>query len=595
MKVIDQSRVKAYADTLQQEGDFQYLVLASIAANLKYELKQRGKDFGHFDITFDLLAALSKQFSKAFTKSCWKNSAEKALELLDKWANDNNKTTTDKWAEELRPQGNDSDYEGWKRFCRDMSTAEFHVLKTVAHSVAFDVLQQANAESLSTETIETLLGQGNKQPPATEPSLFLNSTITPVPTPHVMVSSTELHLRKDRWGSSIDGIACYKHLAKSNPNNCIEHYIGTPGDITLLPWEEAQQIIDKLGFDTAKLHLIFAAHAFKQEKPWKSKFSLKATDIIKNLGWDRRTDIPKHQLLLQVASAAYLLDCLLVKSTWVEGRNAKGQLQASTPTGRLWNVLNAPSGTLDLFSGKVEKPDEVYITVQPGLWTQNTLNKAGSKAKEALYQFGYLAEEILRIDPYHNELSLRLAIHLTMQSRFHQSGVYKVSTLLEEMLPQTVIDTACCDNRKSYDLKQRWDSALKTLVSLRWQIRFDDHSYPEWFRPGSKVERPEGWRKFKIFDRLLEAKITIKPPAPIPSLVAAGAKPLRTVRKLPAARSPLLTGEQIRRAREVKCWSQRKLAGWVGVSQSLINHWEKGSRSPNSEQQTHLKTVLDIE
>lgn len=321
-----------------------------------------------------------------------------------------------------------------------------------------------------------------------------------------------------------------------------------------------------------------------------------ASEIIKNLGWDRRTDIPKHKLLLEVASAAYILDCLLVKSTWIEGCNAKGQLQASTPTGRLWNVINDPWGTIDLFSGNVEEPYEVYITVQPGLWTQNTLNKAGSKAREALYQFGYLAEEILRIDPYHNELALRLAIHLTMQSRFHQSGVYRISTLLEEMLPQAAIEAACYDKRKAYDLKQRWDSALKTLISLRWQIEFDDLSYPEWLRPGSEAEKPEGWRKFKIIDRLLEAKITIKPPAPIPELIAAVSRSPKIPQKLPAisSASPGLTGVSIRNAREAKGWSQRKLAGWVGVSQSLVKMWELGQRAPSPEKETLLRKVLDI-
>jgi hypothetical protein len=33
------------------------------------------------------------------------------------------------------------------------------------------------------------------------------------------------------------------------------------------------------------------------------------------------------------------------------------------------------------------------------------LNKAGSKLKEALYQFGYIAQEVLKIDPYHDELA----------------------------------------------------------------------------------------------------------------------------------------------------------------------------------------------
>jgi hypothetical protein len=304
-----------------------------------------------------------------------------------------------------------------------------------------------------------------------------------------------------------------------------------------------------------------------QSVPWEGKFSLKATDVIKYLGWDRRTDLPVYEKLSEIAKTAFVLDCLLVKSVWVEGRNKKGGINASTPTGRMWSVVVDPRGQLNL-EGKVEKPEEVYITVQPGLIFQSFLNKAGSKLKEALYQFGYLAQDILKIDPYHDELALRLAIHLTMDSRIHRTGKYRVATLLEAMLPHSAIDTARSDKRKGYDLKQRWDNALKLLRQLRWQIQFDE-SYPEWLQPGSKAPKPEDWRKMKVIDWLLQAKLTINPPAPIPELLAVKVKPKPKAQKLQSATVTRLTGAQIRSARKAKGWSQRKLAGWLGVRDVL--------------------------
>lgn len=83
----------------------------------------------------------------------------------------------------------------------------------------------------------------------------------------------------------------------------------------------------------------------------------------------------------------------------------------------MWNVQIELTGQQNL-EGKIDQSDEVYITVQPGLWTHAFLNKAGCFAKKALYQFGYLAQDILKIDAYHDELALRLALHLTMESRF---------------------------------------------------------------------------------------------------------------------------------------------------------------------------------
>jgi DNA-binding transcriptional regulator YiaG len=258
----------------------------------------------------------------------------------------------------------------------------------------------------------------------------------------------------------------------------------------------------------------------------------------------------------------------------------------------MWSVVVDPRGQLNL-EGKVEKPEEVYITVQPGLIFQSFLNKAGSRLKEALYQFGYLAQDILRIDPYHDELALRLAIHLTMDSRIHATGKYRVATLLEAMLPHTVIDAARSDKRKGYDLKQRWDNALKLLLKLRWQIHFDE-SYPEWLQPGSKAPKPEDWRKIKIIERLLQAKLTINPPEPIPELLKAKVEPKPKTQKLQPATATRLTGDQIRKAREAKGWTQRKLAGWMGVTQTLVGYWEKGKRTPSSDMEAKLRQLLEI-
>ncbi len=427
--------------------------------------------------------------------------------------------------------------------------------------------------------------------PVTDPRLT-DDTLA-VPTFAAFASGITAQIRKDLWHKDASGLACFQHQAKGNPNNYIEHYITNPGDISVLPWNQAEQIIDKFGFNTVKLHLIFAAHTMNQPVPWEGKFSLKASDVIKYLGWDKRTDLPVYDKLNEIAKAAFVLDCLLVKSVWVEGRNKKGGINASTPTGRMWSVVVDPRGQLNL-EGKVEKPEEVYITVQPGLIFQSFLNKAGSRLKEALYQFGYLAQDILRIDPYHDELALRLAIHLTMDSRIHATGKYRVATLLEAMLPHTVIDAARSDKRKAYDLKQRWDNALKLLLQLGWQIQFDE-SYPEWLQPGNNAPKPEDWRKIKIIERLLQAKLTINPPEPIPKLLAAKVEPKPKAQKLQPATATRLTGDQIRKARVAKGWSQRKLAGWMGVSDVLVGYWEKGKRTPSPDMEAQLRELLPIQ
>ncbi|MEL6911515.1 MAG: helix-turn-helix transcriptional regulator [Cyanobacteria bacterium J06598_4] len=430
----------------------------------------------------------------------------------------------------------------------------------------------------------------NKSTPVTESRL--TNPALPIPSFAAFKSAIIAQIRKDLWQSDSNGFATFKHQSKSNSKNYIEHYISSPGDIEVLPLEQAEQIIDKFGFNTVKLHLIFAAHTMNQERPWDSKFSLKASDVIKYLGWDKRTDLPVHQKLSEIAKTAFVLDCLLVKSVWIEGRNKNGGIDASTPTGRMWNVAVDPRGEQNL-EGKIEKPREVYITVQPGLIFHSFLNKAGSQLKEALYQFGYLAQDILRIDPYHDELALRLAIHLAMDSRVHVSGKYRVETLLKHLLPHAKIDKARIDTRRGYDLKQRWDNALKLLKKLSWQIQFDE-SYPLWLQPGCKLKKPADARKMKIIEWLLQAKITIHPPQPIPELLASKTKPKQKAQKPKRISATGITCDQIRKGRNAKGWSQRKLAGWLGVTQTLVGYWEKGKRTPSEAMEIKLRQILEI-
>lgn len=100
----------------------------------------------------------------------------------------------------------------------------------------------------------------------------------------------------------------------------------------------------------------------------------------------------------------------------------------------------------------------------------------------------------------------------------------------------------------------------------------------------------------KVIEWLLQAKITIQPPEPIPELLAAKVKP-----KLPSSKqkkvTPVtgITSDRIRKARNALGWSQRKLAGTLGVSQSLVKMWEKGRRTPSEEMEIKLRRLLEIQ
>jgi DNA-binding XRE family transcriptional regulator len=425
-------------------------------------------------------------------------------------------------------------------------------------------------------------------------SLFTSQPFEAIPTAALMLSSINSQIKKQEfWHKNEEGIAVAQHRAKGNPQNYIEHYISTPGDVTLLPWNEAQQIIDKFGFNSVKLHLIFAAYTMEQEKPWESLFTIKGSELIEKIGWDKRTNLPKHQKLLEIAKTAFALDCLLVKTVWIEGRNRKGGINASTPVGRMWNITIVPYGQVNL-SGKIEEPLEVQIIIQPGAWTKYFLNRAGAESREALFQFGYLAQKVLEIDHYHEELTLRLAIYLTLDSRVRLDGNYRVQELIEIALPKTELDKALCDRMKAFQMKRRWDKALDQLLNkLNWQIAFDPETYPEFLRPGCKQKQPKGY-----FNKLLNARLTIKPPHPIPELIASKVKPklskLQPKIKDTTPEDIKLTGSQVREARIAKGWPQTKLASFLSVSQKFISLVERGDRPLSPQQSAYVRILLDI-
>ncbi|MGF1515279.1 MAG: multiprotein-bridging factor 1 family protein [Elainellaceae cyanobacterium] len=464
------------------------------------------------------------------------------------------------------------------------------------------IVDSLDLPNCSPERLETLMGLRSR-PEATIDDVLSLPSAAPIPTSIPIASSIRAQLRPDLWQRDSE-LAVFQYLRRSNPANFIEHYITDPGDIALLPWEAAEQIINKLGFDTVKLQMIFAARAMDQDEPWNSTFRLRATDIVQLLGWDRNHNTSLPEKRNTIASAAHALSCLLVKSVWIEGRGRR-KVDASTPVGRMWDVLVDPHGQIDWVTGKIERPDEVYITVTPGLWTKHFLNRAGQKAKAALHQFGYLARDILQIDPYHHEMALRLAIQLTLDARVRvhsqQPYRYQVMDLLKEVMPAAEIGRALDDKYKARDLKNRWNRALTLLVSLGWQIEYDPETYPSWLQPNSKTPRPSDWRRIKIIERLLQAHLVIRPPQPIPQLLAQVKSPRQRRRAKgrsrptqPALPCREMTGDAVREGRQSRGWSRKELGGFLGVSADYVGKLERGDRIITPPLQKRLRKLLSL-
>ena len=469
------------------------------------------------------------------------------------------------------------------------------VTRLCALITATELMQKIDLHNLSLLTLENLLGGVPKPVPATESKLL---EITGLPTPAPLRAGVESHYRPDKWKRDSSNYGVFEAASKTNPTNRVEVFIGGEKDGDILALEAARQVIDLMGIDAAKLQLVFAAHAFNKHHILNSKFSLKGTEIIKQIGWDKRHRLTGSEKLAELASIAFHIGRMLMQCTWVEGKPKGNKVDVSVSVSPLWVIEVDARGQKNIFTGIVDNPDEVYINVSPGPWTEKWLNRMGFKAGFALHQFGWLATEILKIDPYHDELALKLAIHLTMISRIKVQDKnqyeHKVGTLLEAVELEARINAARQGFREAYNLKQRWDNALTLLMSMGWRVIFDDTTYPEWLRANSKAEKPSDWKKEKIIDRLWKAKLTIKPPEPIPTLLAAKSEPLLLLPVAPTKSEPILTGADIRKQREAKGVTQTALAEWAGKTKAWLCMVEKGKRKIGPKEAKELWAGIDF-
>jgi hypothetical protein len=409
---------------------------------------------------------------------------------------------------------------------------EFH-----SQNIATRIVQDLNLSNQSLSTLKRLLGlrlpTSTIVAPATERNLSQPVPILEIPSELPIVSREDStghlqfsdQLQEDLWKWNASGIAYLRYHSKQNRNNYLEHYMTSAGDIEMLPWETVEQILTKFGLNAVKLHFILTAYTIHPSEPWGSPSTLKASSIVAELGWDKNKNSDFPTKYNQISGLAYALSCLLVKIVWMDGQGHTTSI--NTPVGKLWDILITPHGQFDWTTGRIERSEDVYITVRPGLWSTYFFNQVGDQAKEAVYQFGQLALKLLTLGAYHDELGLRLIIHLMLDARIRASDLnpheYQVKTLLEAVLPAEDMQQVQTSIEKGHSLFERWNYALDLLAKLGWHSRrnnsyiemtadeglgfgFYVNPYPKWLDPEGTTRKPRGW-----VNTWLEQKVIIKP------------------------------------------------------------------------------------
>jgi len=483
------------------------------------------------------------------------------------------------------------------------------VISACAFYTASEWLRSLDLSGFSVEDVEKLLGIRSTDSFITDSELFQGREIERIATGYPILTGAQA-LINSQWE---DGE--YPYWKKLIGDGFIQHNIvrqsSSSQQFELVPGKAAWEIIQQFGPEAAYVLLIFSSYATDSDEPWEQQIRLKGTDLIKLFGWDKRTDITLGQKLKKIG---HLVELVCSLSVFISNINV-GANRYNVARGAMWLLEELEYAGQLALTVDVEQPgslryeagdpDELYVKVRPGSWTERFLNAKDLKGgKEALCQYGYLAKSTLQINPYRQRLASKLAIFLTIMSRIRRDGRYEVETLLERLEPKELLETIQNSKQRRNTLINQWDNALLTLHELGWQIEFDTATYPECIRPEWSLTneteqsrtRPRNWLLL-----WLKAIVTIKPTVLIQEKLGAVRVSNSTQRTEPLAfandsleRVKTITGAELLAALDAKGWSKAQLAKSLGVDRSLITRWGSGKRSIQPKHQIQIQALLGI-
>jgi DNA-binding transcriptional regulator YiaG len=412
-------------------------------------------------------------------------------------------------------------------------------------------------------------------------------------------------LRDPNWDKNTKGEAYYTHSKYDKPNCKITHYLKdwSKEELAYLPHSEAIQILEKFGVYPALLHLIFAVHFYSNSNPTQTELKLKGTDLIKDLGFDKRTDLSIHDKLIKVNEILTAVKSLIIEAQWesdlTEGKGKRSKKVTRTVTVDpciMWNIASSRIVDKDLFDN--EELKEIEIIVKSGAWLSVFFNKSGRELKKALFNFATLSRQILELDPYREELALRIAL---LQSTMNYREFISVeSWLIENMLgAKNAIAEAKEKSYKRQDLIDKWNNCLISLEKIGCTIIYDDN-YPEELRPNFKGKRPRGY-----LDKILEAKVKLtfeelgKPKeleitsTPIKSDPVNGVtlNPIIDVKSTSVKVEKIYSGSDLKKIRESLGVTQPMVAKYLKTNKMAISRIEKNPNLTKSKYNDILEAI----
>jgi hypothetical protein len=441
--VLDPQQVEDYVAKLKAGKSFLNLVLVHVATGINQfrlhlanaRLKNDTADVINLYGETEKIGALQKQtmlrLERRFrsilkTDEFWEQTATWILVRLEQWRQEklmpSDCSVVGVLALESGADLTDSDE--WR---------ESLVIGACAFHTASQWLRHLDLSGHSAAEIDKLLGIKSDAASTREP-LFQDTEVERVATGYPILTGAQA-LINSQWE---DGE--YPYWEKLVGEGFIQHQIvrqsPSSQQIELVPGKAAWEIIQQFGPEAAYVFLIFSSYATDSEEPWAEQIRLKGTELIRLFGWDKRTDITIAQKLKKIG---HLVELVCSLSVLVKNINI-GAKRYNVERGAMWVLeglgyagqlaLTMDVNQPDSPTYEAGEPDELYIKVRPGVWTEKFLNAKDVSARESLFQYGYLAKSTLQINPYRQRLASKLAIFLTIMSRIRDDGRYEVQTLL---------------------------------------------------------------------------------------------------------------------------------------------------------------------
>jgi DNA-binding XRE family transcriptional regulator len=480
------------------------------------------------------------------------------------------------------------------------------------------VTQTFNLRQLEALICQDLITQILKTPQDLEPLLLgfpIDWAIAEIPIPPLTIYSCLARESGESIPADIADAAAPTSNSHPSPSSLItetvsappialEHYLTRPSELYRLPWELMAQIKQQCGLPMVQLLCLLVGHAMRQPSPAASPFTLTEREILEQLDWNPSAAVPSPPNLAHLLEQ---LTTLSITTIWMSEPSAT-HLKAHRTSGHPWEILSVTQGNLDWTTGRVAPPEELTITLRPGLWLPHLIQQGGLSARSAWAAFGQFALTLLEGDHCRDSFLMSLLVPLLLNAPQPypdaRSPSYTVQTLLDAALPTSARHTLQLYPDIGPALFRLWNQTLEALLTLGWSnsstpaiatpTEFYQLPYPDWLNLDHPGRKPPNW-----IEQWFVQPLTLVPPADLmglPPFPAQTDRPAHLAPPRPARRLRFerLTGSQIRTARKAKQLTQSQLADVLHVHQSLIAKIEVGQRTITEALEQSLRQVLEL-